>query len=83
MGAVSNEGKNRPCRTFGELDLASRIEKHESALSAQELAKFLNCTRSHVLKRAKSGKIPSYRIGGMVRFDPAITADWLRSRRVG
>jgi excisionase family DNA binding protein len=85
----STRPHHRPCRTFqhpttevGELDLASRIAQRGSALSAQELAILLSCTASYLLKRAKAGKMPSYRIGGMVRFDPAITAGWLRARQV-
>jgi excisionase family DNA binding protein len=59
------------------LDLAERIEQSEGALTAQELAVLLNVTASYVLKRAKAGKIPSYRFGG-VKFDPCLTAAWLR-----
>jgi len=79
----NHEGKQRPCRTFGGLDLASRIEERGSAWPAKELAVLLDCTPSYLLKLAKAGKIPSYRIYGMVKFDPAITAAWLRARQVG
>jgi excisionase family DNA binding protein len=85
MNETSNnhEGKHRPCRTFGELDLASQIGARKSAWPARELAPLLSCTSGYLTKRAKAGKMPSYRIGGMVRFDPAITAAWLRARQVG
>jgi excisionase family DNA binding protein len=72
------------CRKFPHsangkgLDLAERIEQSEGALTAQELAGLLNSSPSYVLKRAKAGKIPSYRFGG-VKFDPALTAAWCGS----
>ena len=62
------------------LDLVSQIRSQKSALSAGKLAEILSCTSSYILKSAKAGKIPSYRIGGMVRFDPIRTADWLESK---
>jgi hypothetical protein len=79
--------ENRRCRKFPQsangkrLDLAERIEQSEGALSAKDLAVFLNSTASNMLKRAKAGKIPSYRIGGSVKFDPVLTAIWLRNCR--
>jgi excisionase family DNA binding protein len=62
------------------LNLVERLRCTKSALSAQELAKILNCTARYILKSAKAGNIPCYRIGGMVRFDPVIVAEWLNTR---
>jgi excisionase family DNA binding protein len=63
-------------------DLPAQIRKLKRALSAQQLAELLSFTRSYILKRAKAGKIPSYRIGGAVRFDPIRVADWLEEQAV-
>jgi excisionase family DNA binding protein len=53
------------------------LETRENALKAPELAKILGVTRQHVYKMAADGLIPSFHIGGAVRFDPALVAEWL------
>ena len=68
--------------TAGGSDLASRIEKLPGALTATELAALLNLGRSAVYHLAATGRIPSIKIGAMVRFDPARIAAWLRQREV-
>ena len=70
----------RPEQQETKLDLVGQIRNQKSALSARKLAEILSCTSSYILKSAKAGKIPSYRIGGMVRFDPIHTADWLETK---
>jgi hypothetical protein len=35
-------------------------------------------SRITIFKQAKAGRIPSFRIGTCVRFDPKIVANWLR-----
>ncbi len=60
------------------LSLADRLEQHENALTAAELAKLLNMFRITIFKKAKAGRIPSFRIGTSVRFCPKSVADWLR-----
>jgi excisionase family DNA binding protein len=62
--------------------LVDRLLRRRSALSAKELAEMLGCTSRNIQARAKRGKIPNYRVGGMVRFDPVITADWLQRSQV-
>jgi excisionase family DNA binding protein len=39
--------------------------------SPKELAQYLRVSRSWVYQRAESGQLPSIRIGGLLRFDPA------------
>jgi excisionase family DNA binding protein len=60
------------------LTLADRIERMEGALTAEELARLLNVSRITIFKQAKAGRIPSFRIGTCVRFDPRAVANWLR-----
>lgn len=59
------------------LDLPARLRQRRETLTAKELAALLHCTSSYLLKRAKAGKVPAYRIGGLIRFDPARIAEWL------
>ncbi len=58
--------------------LPDRIEQCGHALTAVELAELLAVSRVTVFKLAKRGRIPSFRIGTCVRFDPRAVADWLR-----
>jgi excisionase family DNA binding protein len=57
--------------------LASRVRNMYGALDAAELAKLLGMAKVTILRRAKRGTIPSFRIGAMVRFDPAAISKWL------
>jgi excisionase family DNA binding protein len=49
-------------------------------LTAEELAGFLNISKVTIFKQAKAGRIPSFRIGTSVRFDPKAVARWLRTQ---
>jgi excisionase family DNA binding protein len=60
------------------LSLADRIERIEHALTANELAEMLTVSKITIFKQAKAGRIPSFRIGTCVRFDPRSVAQWLR-----
>lgn len=60
------------------LSLADRIERMGRALTATELAEMLTVSKITIFKQAKAGRIPSFRIGTCVRFDPHSVAQWLR-----
>lgn len=60
------------------LRLADRIERIGRALTADELAQMLTVSRITIFKLAKAGRIPCFRIGTCVRFDPRAVATWLR-----
>jgi hypothetical protein len=64
-------------------DLASRIEARNSAWTVDDLALLLEMSPKTLYKMAKSERIPAIRIDGMIRFDPALTAEWLRARTTG
>ena len=59
--------------------LADRIEKMGHALTADELAPLLSVSRITIFKHARARRIPSFRIGTCVRFDPSAVAQWIRS----
>ena len=63
-------------------DIIAIIEGRRGAWSAPELAELLGCSGKHIYALAKSGRMPHLRIGGMIRFDPRITASWLRERSI-
>lgn len=62
------------------ISLADLIEKTGHALTADELARVLSVSRITIFKQAKAGRIPSFRIGTCVRFDPVAVAKWLRTQ---
>jgi excisionase family DNA binding protein len=63
-----------------EMILADQIEQMGRALTAEDLAKLLCVSRVTIFKQAAAGKIPSFRVGTCVRFDPRAVADWLRNQ---
>ena len=60
------------------MTLADQIETIGHALTAQDLAKLLQVDPDTIWKMAKQSRIPSFRIGSAVRFDPKAVAEWLR-----
>jgi excisionase family DNA binding protein len=58
--------------------LPDQIEKMSHALTAVEIAKLLGVSRILIYKLAKSNRLPCFRIGGCMRFDPRQIAQWLR-----
>jgi excisionase family DNA binding protein len=66
--------------TSPDLTLADQIEGIGHALTADDLATILAASRITIFKHAKAGRIPSFRIGTRVRFDPRAVARWLRSQ---
>jgi excisionase family DNA binding protein len=58
--------------------LPQRIERMKRAMTAGEIAGFLAVSPITVYKMAKAGRMPSFRIGSAVRFDPRAVAEWLR-----
>jgi excisionase family DNA binding protein len=74
------EGSKPSALRSGPLTLAERIEQMEGALTANQMAKVLNVSEITIYKQAKAGRIPSFRVGACVRFDPKTVAKWLRTQ---
>ena len=62
------------------LDLPSRIAKSKKALSVTDLSGFIGISTKKIYELVEKRSIPSYRIAGSIKFDPKLTADWLRSQ---
>ena len=67
----------------GQSDLPEQIERQTDALTIPWLAKKLTCSPQLLYKMAEKGKLPSLRIGSLIRLSPAATAAWLRTRQCG
>jgi excisionase family DNA binding protein len=62
------------------MDLADSLEKRATALTVSDVASLLNISERQVYKLAADGRIPSFKIGNSIRFDPAAFAAWLRQK---
>jgi excisionase family DNA binding protein len=79
MVICGERGRDKESRIEeGILVLADQIEKIGRALSAKDLAKLLSVSEVTIFKHAAAGRIPSFRIGTCLRFDPRAVANWLR-----
>lgn len=71
-------------REYGDpVDLPTRLERLSDALTAPDIAKLLGMGRTVVYEMAATARIPHFRIGTMIRFDPVQVAHWLREREIG
>lgn len=64
------------------MDVYSWLESQPGLISASTLAKALGMPRSSVYALADAGRIPHFRMGHSLRFDPIKVAAWLRAREV-
>jgi excisionase family DNA binding protein len=58
--------------------IPEELETIAHALTAKNLAQLLQVSEVTIYKLAKANKLPSFRIGTAVRFDPRAVALWLR-----
>jgi excisionase family DNA binding protein len=54
------------------------IERGDQALLVPELAALLRVTPGTIYRLARQHAIPSFRIGGSIRFDPLVLSRWMR-----
>jgi excisionase family DNA binding protein len=57
------------------------LKSKTGALKVAEVAELFGVTPQHIYKMAASGRIPSFRISGSVRFDPDELAAWLKEKQ--
>jgi excisionase family DNA binding protein len=60
------------------MTILENIEQRDSALKVKELAALLKVTPQHIYKLIALDILPSVRIAGAIRLDPAEIAGWLR-----
>jgi excisionase family DNA binding protein len=60
-----------------------RIETIPELMSIDQLAQRLGINVRHVGRLVAEKRVPYYKVGRLVRFDPAEIATWLEGRRVG
>ncbi|HXY13638.1 MAG TPA: helix-turn-helix domain-containing protein [Terriglobales bacterium] len=62
--------------------LASIILAGKGAMTAKQLSEYLGISSVTLLRRARAGKLPSFRVGGSVRFDRGAICRWLQQHGV-
>lgn len=60
------------------MNLIEKLESRSGAMKVSELCELLGVDDKHVYRMAARGKLPSFHVGGSVRFDPQEVANWLR-----
>lgn len=60
--------------------VATTIERHPRMLTVAELADLLAESPKTIYARVKRGAQPATRTGSNIRFDPYVTAQWLRAQ---
>ena len=60
------------------LNLIEKLESRHGAMKVSDLTELLGVDDKHIYRMAARGQLPSFRVGGAVRFDPHEVANWLR-----
>ena len=63
------------------LGIASRFAAFDHALKIEEVADVLGFNKKTIERMARAGRIPSFKIGNQVRFDPRHLAEWAKTTR--
>ena len=62
-------------RIAAELGRLGEMLELERLWEASEVARFFNVHRNWVYQQAACGKLPSIRVGGLLRFDPSVVRE--------
>lgn len=63
-----------------KLNLIEELEARSGGIKVSDLASILGVDDKHIYRMAARGQLPSFRVGGAVRFDPQEVAKWLRAK---
>jgi len=62
------------------VNLIEQLEARSGAMKVAELCELLGVDDKHIYRMAARGSLPSFHVGGAVRFDPQEVAKWLRTK---
>jgi len=63
-------------------NVLEKLSTFKRLITAPEVAEITDLHRLTVYRLAKDGRIPCYRISGLLRFDPAAVAEYLRAHEL-
>jgi excisionase family DNA binding protein len=61
--------------------ILNTLKERKTALTIREVSELLNVSASLLYRLAASGRVPSFRVAGAVRFDPSNIADWYEAKQ--
>jgi excisionase family DNA binding protein len=61
-------------------NLIEELESRRGGMKVADLANILGVDDKHIYRMAARGQLPSFHVGGAVRFDPQEVAKWLREK---
>jgi excisionase family DNA binding protein len=64
----------------GNSNLIAELKARKTALKATEVAKLLNISSTQAYRLAEQGRVPCFRVGTALRFDPGHLAAWLKKK---
>ena len=53
---------------------------HEPLMTVDDMATYVNASRSWVYQQAAAGRIPCRKIGGLLRFIPSEIREWTHTK---
>jgi len=59
------------------MSILKKLREGTDPLNVSELAQLVGVTEATVQRWARKRQIPTIRIGDVIRFDPAMLADWI------
>ena len=62
------------------MNLIEKLEARSGAMKVAELCELLGVDDKHIYRMAARGSLPSFHVGGAIRFDPQEVAKWLRQK---
>jgi excisionase family DNA binding protein len=60
--------------------LVGCLNERRQALLVTDVAELLNVSERHVYKLVAAHRIPCFKVGGSIRFDPFAISAWLRQK---
>ena len=76
------------CNKEGEESIECNIQKNNffqqktKLLTAKEIAEIIKCSVSAIYEWSKSGKIPVYKVNGLLRFEEKEILEWIKAGRL-
>ena len=61
-------------------DMLAVIESQKTAMTVEEVARLFKKSAETIRRMASKRQLPSFRMGGSIRFNPASLGYWLRQR---
>ena len=62
------------------MGLADSLHSRSKALTVNDVARLLNVSERQIYKLAAEHRIPCFKVGGSIRFDPLSISAWLRQK---